>query len=265
MRAYEIIDGETNLSAGILLYFEKDRTWIIELSEHLDEWTAPLLLTKYVKEGIYTIPRDISYLWVRERVIPSGRQNIQAILSRHRLEKYDEMKILELSGGKCSQDSFFIRKTDEIPLYVIERKKNNLRDCMVCESGSMLCFFFNGEIRKISLPSLYGVEGLEKIMKNRDVMMSGKISAGGYSVTFNDSIDIPAHLLFRKGTRIELELSDLFSFVRRNVYDTREACELLKCSRQNLAYLVGQGELEPVKKEVRGNLYLKGDVLKNTW
>lgn len=265
MRAYEIVDGETGLAAGILLYFEKDQTWIIELSEQLDEWTAPLLLTKYVKEGIFTIPRETSCLWVRERVIPSGRQNIKAILSRHRMQEYDEMKILEISEGRCSQDSFFIRKTDELPLYVMERMKNNLRDCMVCESGSLLCFFLNGEIRKISLSSLSGVEGVDKILKNRALMLSGKISAGGYSVTFNDFIDIPAHLLCSKGTRIELELSDFFSFVRRNVCDTGEACGLLKCSRQNLSYLVRQGELEPVKKEVRGNLYLKGDVLKNTW
>jgi hypothetical protein len=39
----------------------------------------------------------------------------------------------------------------------------------------------------------------------------------------------------------------------------------LECSRQNPAYPAGRGEPEAVKKEVRGNLYLKGNVLKKAW
>jgi hypothetical protein len=43
--------------------------------------------------------------------------------------------------------------------------------------------------------------------------------------------------------------------------DTSGASDVLLCSRQNLAYLVRKGELIPVREEVKGNLYLKGDVL----
>ena len=59
------------------------------------------------KKKIYTIPRDISFLWVKERVIPSGRQNIKAILTQHHMETYDEIVILEISEGRCSQDSLY--------------------------------------------------------------------------------------------------------------------------------------------------------------
>ena len=103
MKIFAIIDEETTLLTGILLYYEKEGTCVIELPEYLDEWTAPLLFTSYVKKKIYTIPRDISFLWVKERVIPSGRQNINDILAHHNMQSYDEMKFLEISEGKCSQ------------------------------------------------------------------------------------------------------------------------------------------------------------------
>ena len=62
MKAYEIWDDENQLSIGVLQYFDKEQRYIIELQENLDEWTAPLLFTNYVKRGIYTIPRQESYL-----------------------------------------------------------------------------------------------------------------------------------------------------------------------------------------------------------
>lgn len=55
--------------------------------------------------SIYDGTQRISLLWARERVIPSGRQNIGSILSNHRLKGYDEMKLLELSEERCSRDS----------------------------------------------------------------------------------------------------------------------------------------------------------------
>ncbi len=70
MRIYEIWDGESDLPVGILQYFEKERTYIIELQDYLDEWTALLLFSSFVRRGIYTMPRQESYLWVKERMIP---------------------------------------------------------------------------------------------------------------------------------------------------------------------------------------------------
>lgn len=40
---------------------------------------------------------------------------------------------------------------------------------------------------------------------------------------------------------------------------------MLECYRQNLAYMVKQNQLTPVREEVKGTVYRKGEVLKNTW
>lgn len=74
-----------------------------------------------------------------------------------------------------------------------------------------------------------------------------------------------SHVLYSNGKLIPLEYKDFISFAKKNLLDTASACDELDCSRQNLSYMVKQGQLTPVKENVKGNLYLKGDVLKNKW
>lgn len=265
MKIFEIIDAENAFLAGILLYYEKEKTCIVELPEYLDEWTAPLLFTSYVKRKIYTIPRDISFLWVKERVIPSGRQNIKDILAQHHLQSYDEMKFLEISEGRCSQDNLYIKKIDEVPDFVIKRQQKNIIECVLLENYTILCFFADDTVKKIELENLKEVDDMEKVISNERVYQSGKVGTGGYFITFNDSIDIPAGILHDAGITIPLSTNDFKAFVQKNILDTTESCSMLECSRQNISYMVSQGQLAPVKEEVRGNLYLKGDVLRTMW
>ena len=265
MKIYEIFDEENKLSIGVLLYYEKQRSFIIELRDNLDEWTAPLLLTNFVKKRIYTIPKEISFLWVKERIIPSGRQNISDILNRYKLKSYDEMKLLDLSEGRCSQDNLYIRKIDELPDYVIERQKKTVTECLVMEENTILCFFVDETVRKVDLAKLVEVEGVEKVTANEALFQTGKVGTGGYSVVFNDAIDIPASVLYESGIKIPLKLNDFIAFIQKNVYDTTDSCNILECSRQNISYLVKQQQLTPIKEEVKGNLYFKGDLINNQW
>lgn len=265
MKIYEIIDGENELSIGILLYYEKKKAFIIELQEYLDEWTAPLLFTALVKKDLYTVPRDLSLLWVQERIIPIGRQNISDILKNHKLASYDEMKLLEISGGKCAQDSLYIKKTDRLPDYAIRRREKNVEECIACERKELLCFFADDTVKKIKLNDLENVKGVDKILEFDQLFQSCAVGIGGYSVTFNDSIDIPAGILYDFGEVIPVSRKDFITFAKKNLLDTTECCDILECSRQNIAYMVKQQYLNPVKEDVKGNLYLKGDALKNTW
>ncbi len=265
MKSYEILDEANFINIGVLLYYEKAKEFIIELNDNLDEWTAPLLFTSFVKKGIFTIPRDISLLWVKERVIPSGRQNIGSILSNHKLKAYDEMKLLELAEGRCSQDSMFIRKIDDLPEFVLDRQKKNLIDCTPLDSGNILCFFADNSVKKVELKAFSNDSKIEKVIKNNALFNSCKIGTGGYCATFNDSIDIPSWELYDKGITIPLSYQDFLTFADRNLFDTSESCQELKCSRQNITYLNKQGLLNPVKENVKGNLYLKGDVIKTRW
>ncbi|MBQ7615283.1 MAG: DUF2442 domain-containing protein [Butyrivibrio sp.] len=265
MKLFEILDEELGISVGVLLYYEKQNTILIELQEYLDEWTAPLLFTSFVKQGVYSIPRDISYLWVKERVIPCGRQNINAILKNHRIDSYDEMKFLELSRGRCSQDSMYIRPLDELPFYVMERSIKNLKECAVIGESTLLCFFADGTTRKIDIKDLSRLEGVDKILKNRALFESCCIGPGGYFMTFDDAIDIGRDELYGAGVEIPISMEEMTLFFRNNVFDTSACCDMLECTRQNLRYLLRKQEISPIKENVKGNLYYKGDVLKTRW
>ena len=260
MKYFDIFDNENEYSVGTLLYFEREKAFIVELADGLDEWTAPLLFTAYVKRGIFTIPRDVSLAWVRERIIPSNRQNINQILKNHKLKEYDEIKFLEISEGKCSQDSLIIKRSEILPDYVKKRMQRNLSEVVISDD-SLLVFFEDNTSRKIPFEKLYKIDGSEKLMNNAQLLESGRVGAGGYYITFNNSIDIPAAELYKTGTKLPLSKSDFINFVRKNILDTSEVCDILECSRQNLAYLINKDQLRPIKEDVKGNLYQKGDVL----
>lgn len=261
MKIFEIVDGEVKSTIGCLLYFEKEKSYIIELRQGLTEWTAPLIFANRVKNGQLTFDRELSLLWVKERVIPSGRQNIGSILANAGLRDYNEIDFLEAARGRCSQDSLYIKKLQHLPDYVAERQEKNLQECVLCDDYSLLCFFKNGNCRKVALEQLAAEKDVEKILKNRLLYKSGHIAAGGYCLTFNDSIDISVGLLYESGIEVPLSINDFLSFVRENILDTSECCELCQCSRQNLSHLISKGSLSPIKKDVKGNLYLKGNVI----
>lgn len=261
MKSYEIIDSENLNNIGIILYYEKNRVFIIELNDSLDEWSAPLLFSGLVKKGIFTVPRDISLAWVNERIIPNSRQNIDAVLSNHHLKEYDEMKLLELSEGRCSQDSLFIRKTDILPDYVTSRMNRNLVDFVLLDNNEGLCFFADDTVKIIFLSDF---EEVSDFLSNHSFIRTGQIGCGGYYLTFNDSVDIPAEKIYKLGMTIPLKRDDFITFLD-NILDTSESCKLLNCSRQNLSYLVKQKQLTVAKPNVNGNLFMKGDVLRNQW
>lgn len=262
MKIYEIYDREAGSLTGALLYYEKAETFVIELSENLDEWRAPLLLAGLVKKGIYTVPRQLSAVWVAERIIPNTRQNVKSILAQHKLKSYDELKFLEISRGECAQDALYLKPVKELPDYVCKRMQKNITECVVCEDDSLLLFFQNGEIKKVDLSS---IPDTEKILANRKLLDSASVSAGGFSVTFLDSIDISRDILYEKGELVPLKQSDFLGFIEKNTLDTTQCCNLLQCSRQNLTYRIKQEQLKPVRENLKGNLFLKGDVLKNSW
>lgn len=264
MKIYRIEDVQDHKSVGTLLYYEKKKEFIVELEEYLDEWTAPLHFVHLVKRGIYTVPRKQSYMWVKARIIPSGRQNISEILKNHKLECYDEMKFLELSQGKCSQDNLYIKKIEELPEYIC-RRRNNLIDCVVCDDYHLLCFFENNMTRKVDLRNIIDVEGVEKVLSHKKLFQSCQISTGGYGVTFDQAIDIPAASLYQAGEDLPVKLNDFLSFARQNLLDTSEGCEILSCSRQNLAYMLSRKQLLAVKEDTKGNLFMKGDLLRQSW
>ena len=82
MRIFAIRDGNADVPKDLayLFYYEKDKTFYIELPEGADEWETPLLLSSFVKRGETTVNPYWSKLWVQQRIIPTDRQNLGQVL-----------------------------------------------------------------------------------------------------------------------------------------------------------------------------------------
>lgn len=267
MKNYAIYDEnlERSSAIGYLFYYEKSESFIIELCEDLDEWDAPLLFQKLVREKRYTVSREISLMWVKERVIPSGRQNIGSILKNHKLNNYSEMAFLKLSNGRCSQDNCYIKEVlkTEIPENIIERMKRNIWECFPTEDDQLICLFKDDIVKKVNLSLLVEqYKDLSYVLKDRELLDSVKVGVGGYSVIFNDSIEVQTSDLRANGLSFPLTSKDFYNFVRRNVVDATGACDILQCSRQNLSYLVKEKKIQPIIYGTKEKLYLKGEIEK---
>ena len=267
MKSYAIYNEDLDriTAIGYLFYYEKSESFIIELCEDLDEWDAPLLFQKMISEKKYTVSREYSFLWVKERVIPSGRQNIGSILKNHKLKDYSEIALLSLSKGRCSQDNCCITEisVDKIPEDILNRMKKNIWECFPTEDNQLICLFKDGVVKKVDLMLLLEpYKDLSYVLKNRMLLDSMEIGAGGYSIIFNNSIEIQTADLRRTGLSLPLTSKDFYNFVRRNVMDTTKTCDILQCSRQNLSYLVKEEKIKPIINGTKENLYLKGEIEK---
>lgn len=265
MKSYAIYDEELQRTSaiGYLFCYEKAESFIVELCEDLDEWDAPLLFQGLVKRGIYTIPRDISILWVRERVIPSGRQNIGSILKNHKLKEYSEMAFFQLSKGKCSQDGCYITEISEeqIPEKIRNRRMRNIRECFFTEDRQLVCMLWDNTVRKVDLTKISKKNNdIAKVLKYKEIYDSVMVGPGGYSVIFNETIEIGIADLMENGLVLSLSANDFYSIIRNNVVDTSRACEMLQCSRQNLSYLVKENKLTPIICGTKENWYTKGEL-----
>lgn len=267
MKSYVIYDEtlDSGRAVGYLFYYEKARSFVIELCEDVSEWDAPLLFQGLVKKGIYTVPREQALLWVRERVIPSGRQNIGMILKNHHLNEYDEMALLALSGGRCAQDGCSIEAIaeDALPEEIKERRRRTVTECFPAGENRLICLFRDNTVRRIELSALHKqCPDVSHLMKHLELFLSMRVECGGYSVSFGGSVEIGAGILWKCGKLLNVSADDFFSFARCNLIDTTQACEMLQCTRQNLAYWVKEGKIAPVLSTGKERIYTRGAVAK---
>ena len=92
------------------------------------------------------------------------------------------------------------------------------------------------------------------------MLESVQVGVGGYSISFNESIEVAASDLKEVGELLPLKANDFLGFVQKNVVDTTNACFMIECTRQNLSYLVREKRMKPVMQGTKENFYTKGEI-----
>lgn len=270
MKIFAIKDelDKTSKQLAYLFYYENEEKFFIEIPEKIDPDKLPMMLTIFHHSGYRTINSYWSKEFVKQRIIPSDRQNLGSILKNAGLKYYDEYQLLVKSKGKCSHDSCYIEmiKEKDLPKEILKRNLMKVEDVIPLDKYEILVFFRDGLIRRISLKDLIGnKKEFKEILKNKDIFYRVKVESGGNGIVYSEKATFSAQELYKEGTEVNIDINILKSFIQQRVIDTQEAAALLDCSKQNINDLVKKGKLTPIKENQKYRLFLRGEVLERRW
>lgn len=270
MRVFAIRDEEEYGSKDLayLIYYEADKRFYIELPDDADPWETPLLLSSFIKKGEKTINAYWSKLWVRQRIVPTDRQNLGQVLKENSLTEYDEFELLMLANGRCAQDSYYLEPVDEsiVAKRFWDRYEKKIEDIIPLAHNGLLVFFRNGEVKRCNIDVIRNTDRFFKpILSLAEVFQRVSIQTGGYGVCWGENVVISDAELYDTGISVPLSRNDFISFLKDRVISTSEAAELLCCSRQNINDLVAREKLHPVKVEQKNKFFLKSEILQRLW
>ena len=251
-----------------LFYYEGADRFYIEIPDDADPWEVPMLLDTFVKKGQYTVDSYWSRTWVQQRIVPSDRQNLGQILKDNGLKEYNELQLLMLAMGRCSQDDCYLVPVDEeeVPASIRKRNLKRIEDVVALPNWELLVFFRNGEAKRCDMKPYFENERRFRILMEREEYFSSvSVQPGGYGVEWDVNLRVSDEMLYQMKKKGVLRRVEFYHFAVQNVVNTAEAAELLGCSRQNIEYLSRTGKLHPIRATGKNTLYLKSEIMEQKW
>ena len=264
MRIFAVKDDTTSGEAilGYLIYYENAKSFYMELTDGIDPWDAPPVLSAFAERGEYSIDSYWSLRWVQQRIVPRDRQNISQILRENNLKEYDEFSLLLLSMGRCEQDDFYLEEVpaDPLPDLLSRRWQTKVIDIVPMEAPKLLVFFRNGAAKIVDVRALHPAS-CEPFLIAQNRFNTAEVQPDGYGVYWNDRAMVSHRELYAHGVTIPLTQQDLKRYVQTRVVSASEACGILECSRQNIDDLMRRDKLHPIRTDAKYKLFSKAEVM----
>lgn len=247
---------------GYLIYYENPKAFYIEITDNIDYWDVPPILSSFVERGIYSINSIWSYRWIKQRIVPKERQNISQILRDNGLKEYDEFSLLILTMGRCEQDDCYLEKVslNFFPELLIRRWNTKVKEVVPLTSPHLLAFFRNGLTKIVNIQEI-ATSYCEPYIVNQKRFNTVEVQPDGYGIYWNEQAVLSHQELFIHGSTIPLTLEDLHSYLQHRVVSASEACNLLNCSRQNIDDLIRRDKLHPIRTDTKYKLFSKYEVM----
>ena len=251
-------------SVAYLIYYEKDKSFSIEIPDGIDEWLVPMPFSAFVKKGIYSIGAEWSKKWVQHRIVPTDRQNLGQILKANHMKEYDEYKMLMLNMGRCEQDDYYLEsvKEENLPTFIKQRHKDDVEAVVPMGDHNLLVFFADGSAKKYNAEKMFKrlCKYYERLNPEK-LFNEVKAETSGSGISWGSEVVLSKEELFENGKEIPLSLAELRTVIESATVNSAEAAEILGCSRQNIDDLVKRGRLVPLKKSDKAMIFLKTDVM----
>ena len=266
MRVYALRDEEAEEGEDLALLecYEHPRSFFFELPPDADPWSLPFILHEFAQRGTHTVDAAWSLRWVQSRVLPPERQNLGEVLRENGLSDYDELRILELTEGRCSQDfCYLVPRTDgELPAWYAERVSRRLKDVFALSDFRLMALFRSGETAWLSARDLLGGRRtFSGILRDEAAFQRVTLQAGGHGAQWGERLAVSSEELLQAGQPLPLSAEDAALIARQALCGTTETMQLLGCTRQNVSDLVRRGKLSVRKTDGRTQLLLRSDVL----
>ena len=265
MKIYAIRNDNYSEVASYLIYSRAEKQFVIEITKDADEWKTPLLISSFLKRNITTVDPFHSKEWVKQRIVPTDRQNLGQILRDNGLKEYDEYELLLLGNGRCAQDDHYIDEIifDELPADIQERMNKRIKGAVPICNGQYLVHLFDGSIKKCNISDISKsnkrLESMFRLYPSE--MDNARPLTDGYGFGWGDDLCILYPVLYREGTDLPINYSELTSAIQNSLVSSAEAGDILDCSRQYINELVRKGRLKPIKFSGKNPLFLKSDVI----
>ena len=250
-----------------LVYFERAKEFHIDIMDDVSKWEAPLIISSFIKKGKKSVDANFSKLWVRQRIIPSDRQNLGQILKNNNMSEYDEFQLLLASRGRCAQDDYYISpisKTEYQKTYS-ERLKKRVLDVTPLSNQNMLVFFADKTVKKVNTSDAQlSIRVLDYLNNDNNFTLVEPI-IGGYGVKWGNIAQIDNEKLYEIGIDIGLTLNDFAKFAKHGILSASEAANKLNCSRQNISLLCRSGKLQNLSDFSENTEFLASEVYQRAW
>ena len=263
MRIFAIVDEDEGKELAYFIYYEKINECYIEIRDDVDEWDLPFVLEHFVRKGQRTVDSYHTLLWIKQRVIPSDRQNIGMILKECGLEEYDEIKLFLIADGRCAQDSCCIKriKNSDLPPEIQARMRHKLISATAYGANDYLLTFADGTAATIGLDNYRkDYAWIDRALAYAHLLSEAKVECAGSCVSWSDKWKISYDYLYEHAKRLPFTEDTLQKFASGNCMTTQEVMTLLKCTRQNVNDLVSRGRLIPVDSSARNYQFLRKEV-----
>lgn len=253
----------TNQNLAYIIYYELEKRFYIEIADEVSKKQLPISLFIYMQDDKRSLNSLQSYEWLKQRIIPSERQNIVSILRDLHLNEYDEYRILTFNEGRCSQDDCYLVliNQDDLPDYIVNRFSNLIEYFIHLNDSKLLVFFKNGRIKRCDLKNIIKDDRFSSLINDYSRYEDLKLQAGGHGISFDDNLIIESSILYQKGFDLRITSNELYDVFKKLLISTNEACEILDCSRQNISDLVKRNKLIPFKQTNKDTLFLISDIL----
>ena len=269
MRIFSIKNDlfDSNKILAYLIYYENSKKFYVEICKETDPESLPIIFKHFFEKGEVFINSYWSERWVKERIIPSDRQNISQILKQNNMQYYDEFLMLLSTRGRCCQDDYYIEeiKYSKLPHEIIDRFQYKLEDCIQINNSQIMVFFADDTIRKINLIELALYDDKIMYFLKNDLPIQIQVESGGYGIIFPNGSVISNTVIYKLGIDVAISFSDIKKYISERIVNTEEVSELLNCSRQNVNDLIKREKIVPIKRNKKNNLFLKNEITKRLW